>query len=133
MGTLWGFTGMLLGVPLFATILALSDRFLEKRLKAKGLPTDTRNYYAPVSAAKLSKKQNRRRKAEPVPEEPAQSDGTFGLEEFEAFQLETYRLAKKHRIFFDDSDEARERFAKDEATLLRRKSGSDASTPADPK
>ena len=133
MGTLWGLTGMVLGVPLFATILALLDRHLEKRLKAKGLPTDTKNYYAPPSAARRAQKQSRRRKAtNPALNEAAPaSESTFELGEFEDFQLETYRLAKKHRIFFDDSEEARERFAKDEAEL-RRKSKKDPASSADP-
>ena len=132
MGTLWGITGMVLGVPLFATILALLDRHLEKRLKAKGLPTDTKNYYAPPSAARRAQKQRKRRsKSDPEPEAQTSESTAFEIGEFEAFQLETYRLAKKHRIFFDDSDEARERFAKEEA-LLRNKSKSEPSAPADP-
>lgn len=132
MGTLWGLTGMVLGVPLFATVLALADRYLEKRLKAKGLPTDTKNYYAPPSAARRAQKQKKRREKSEAAVETADAGETeaFEIGEFEAFQLETYRLAKKHRIFFDDSDEARERFAKEEALL--RKAKSDPSAPADP-
>ncbi|MBQ7173206.1 MAG: AI-2E family transporter [Clostridia bacterium] len=131
MGSLWGMTGMILGVPLFATVLALADRFLERKLKAKGLPTDTKNYYAPVSAAKQNKRQKKREKEKAVAEEIPNDTGLFCMDEFEAFQLETYRLAKKHRIFFDDSDEARERFAKEEAALLKSKSSPTASPPAD--
>ena len=124
---------MVLGVPLFATILAMADRYLEKKLKAKGLPTDTKDYYAPPSAARRAQKQRKRRsESEQAIESVAEPTETLGLSEFEAFQLETYRLAKKHHIFFDDSDEARDRFAKEEA-LLRRKSKPDSTPPADPK
>lgn len=47
LGTLWGLVGMLLGVPLFATILELSDTFIHRRLQQKRLPDDVENYYAP--------------------------------------------------------------------------------------
>lgn len=49
MGKLWGFIGMLIGVPLFATVLDLLDTFSKDRLRAKGLPTTTENYYPPDS------------------------------------------------------------------------------------
>ena len=40
MGAIWGLAGMVLGVPLFATIIELTNEFLNKRLKDKGLPTE---------------------------------------------------------------------------------------------
>ena len=40
---------MLIGVPLFATILDLLETFLKDRLRAKGLPSTTENYYPPDS------------------------------------------------------------------------------------
>ncbi len=43
--TLWGVAGMILGVPIFAVVIELVKRMLEKRLKAKGAPTDTEAYY----------------------------------------------------------------------------------------
>ena len=50
MGKLWGLVGMLIGVPLFATVLDLLDTFSKDRLRAKGLPTRTENYYPPDSS-----------------------------------------------------------------------------------
>lgn len=47
MGTLWGLMGMILGVPLFATVLALSDNYIHRRLQQKRMPDDVENYYAP--------------------------------------------------------------------------------------
>ena len=47
MGSLWGLAGMLLGVPLFATILELVDITVIERLQKKGLPSGLANYYAP--------------------------------------------------------------------------------------
>ena len=49
MGKLWGLWGMLVGVPLFATVLDLLDTFTKDRLRTKGLPTTTENYYPPDS------------------------------------------------------------------------------------
>ena len=40
MGAIWGLAGMVLGVPLFATIIELTNEFLNKRLQDKGLPTE---------------------------------------------------------------------------------------------
>ncbi len=42
---LWGVAGMILGVPIFAVVIELIKRLLEKRLDAKGEPTDTLAYY----------------------------------------------------------------------------------------
>ncbi len=47
-GGLFGFTGMLLGVPTFALIYALFRDFVENKLKRKRLPTDTKAYYGNV-------------------------------------------------------------------------------------
>ncbi len=44
--TLWGVMGMIIGVPIFAVIIELIKRMLEKRLRAKGEPTDTLAYYS---------------------------------------------------------------------------------------
>jgi len=47
MGALWGFVGMIIGVPLFATVLELAGNYLDKRLHQKGLSTTTKDYYTP--------------------------------------------------------------------------------------
>ena len=44
--TLWGVMGMLIGVPIFAVTIELIKRMLERRLTAKGEPTDTLDYYS---------------------------------------------------------------------------------------
>ncbi len=48
-GTLWGFTGLILGVPLFATVLEIIDYYTVERLQKKGYPSGVQNYYAPDS------------------------------------------------------------------------------------
>lgn len=44
-GSLWGVVGMVIGVPLFAVLLETVRRYLEYRLRLKGEPTDTADYY----------------------------------------------------------------------------------------
>ena len=46
MGEFFGVIGMIIGVPLFAVIVALCKEFIEHRLKKKSLTTDTAAYYA---------------------------------------------------------------------------------------
>lgn len=45
MGSLGGFAGMLLGVPLFATVLMLTEERLTRKLRGRGLSSATENYY----------------------------------------------------------------------------------------
>jgi hypothetical protein len=47
MGTLFGIVGMIIAVPLFATLLDLANDIIHKRLQLKRLPDDTENYFAP--------------------------------------------------------------------------------------
>jgi membrane-associated HD superfamily phosphohydrolase len=44
MGGLFGIIGMIIGVPVFATIIIVTKRHLEKRLRSKDLPTATEDY-----------------------------------------------------------------------------------------
>ena len=45
MGGIFGITGMLIGVPLFALIMTLLDDLVKHRLKEKGHTTDLKEYY----------------------------------------------------------------------------------------
>ncbi len=45
MGSLFGIPGMIIGVPIFAVMIELIKRYLEKRLRKRGLATDTVAYY----------------------------------------------------------------------------------------
>ncbi|MBQ9797503.1 MAG: AI-2E family transporter [Clostridia bacterium] len=47
MGAVFGIVGMIIAVPLFATVIDLLDAFLHQRLQHKRLPDDVENYYAP--------------------------------------------------------------------------------------
>lgn len=42
---LFGFIGMVVGVPAFAVIYALFKRYTEKKLKSQDLPTETKDYH----------------------------------------------------------------------------------------
>lgn len=43
-GGLWGLPGMIIGVPLFAVLYYVSKRIVERILRKKGLPVDTKTY-----------------------------------------------------------------------------------------
>ena len=45
MGNLWGVFGMIVGVPLFAVVIALVEQFTKNRLAAKGLSVELDDYY----------------------------------------------------------------------------------------
>lgn len=47
MGSLFGFVGLIIAVPLFATLIGLADDLIHERLQHKRMPDDTENYYAP--------------------------------------------------------------------------------------
>ena len=118
MGTLWGLAGMILGVPLFATVLELTSELLDKRLRDRGLPTDTELYYTPDLTEqyeggtvfdRIRDKKARKR--------PVSAGGEGNLTATERFRLDTYELAKKHDLFSVNSEEILDRFAAEEAEL----------------
>ena len=118
MGTLWGLAGMILGVPLFATVLELTSELLDKRLRDRGLPTDTELYYTPDLTEqyeggtvfdRIRDKKARKR--------PVSAGGEGNLTAMERFRLDTYELAKKHELFSVNSEEILDRFAAEEAEL----------------
>lgn len=47
MGNLFGLVGLVIAVPLFATLLDLFDDLIHERLQHKRMPDDTENYFAP--------------------------------------------------------------------------------------
>ncbi len=120
MGTLWGITGMLLGVPLFATVLMLSERAIETRLQRKGIPSGLENYYDPNAIVD--------------PSRYAHATGDHFIERFERralrtqkkvlegeklsskerWRLRVYHRLKKHRIITGMSEEDQIRFAAEE-------------------
>ena len=132
-GTLWGFAGMILGVPLFATILELSDTYIHRRLQKKRMPDDVENYYAPdpiidpsrsiVSGSGKLIKQLEKRVLH------ARSLIDSGHEErlkrIDRMALRTYAVARKLRILKPTPPDILTQFAAEEAerNLIREAKG----------
>jgi len=122
MGGLWGFAGMLIGVPLFATVLEVMDYWMDARLKARNLPHNTESYYSPATVARRSETviERRRRKirekkeAQSATEETGSGDLNFG----ERVRLKTYQTAKKYHLFSDISDEDLQSFLEEESRAM---------------
>ena len=124
MGSLWGLVGMIVGVPLFATVLELLKINIGKRLAAKGLPDETESYYAPDAyagtpeSARGIRPRKKRRNAEKTAESAGVTTGAGRLSRTERLNLGTLSLAMRHGLFRDPNDEALEAFAADEAQFL---------------
>ncbi len=123
MTSLWGLAGALLGVPLFATVLELSDFYITERLQRKGLPSGVESYYpagtevdpvkdmrssANKAIHKLEKKVLSIRKKHEL-------DPTVKTTRRERFCLKLYALAYRFHILSDISDETHWQFASQEA------------------
>lgn len=124
MGSLWGLVGMIVGVPLFATVLELLKISIGKRLAVKGLPDKTESYYAPDAyvgtpeSARGIRPRRKRSNAEKTAESAGVTTGAGRLSRTERLNLGTLSLAMRHGLFRDPSDEALEAFAADEAQFL---------------
>lgn len=127
MTSLWGLLGALLGVPIFATIMALADYYIEDRLQRKGLPADTESYYPADSAVdpvkdmqssgsrlikSLEKAVLLAHKKQEAREELTRRDRT---------SLRLYALAERVHIVSDISDETYHHFSVDEAAKAAEK------------
>ncbi len=125
MGSLWGFTGMILGIPLFASILKLSDRYTEKTLQNKGLPSEIESYYshdALVDPAKDSHKSTDRTvkrleknylriKADLVTTKHEK------LPFLDRFWLRTYEILIKYKLILPSNDETIVQFCAEQHQL----------------
>ena len=122
MGGLFGFAGMLIGVPLFATALEVLDYWLDARLKARNLPYNTESYYSPVSVAQRSETafERRRRKAREKREARMQNEetGSGDLNLGERVRLKTYQTARKYHFFSEITDEDLQSFLEEESRAL---------------
>lgn len=88
MGAVWGLAGMVLGVPFFATIIELTNEFLNKRLEKKGLSTEFES-----DATEDAKKPKLRR------ETVSLSDGFGPLTKQEKERLLSLSLARKYDLY----------------------------------
>ncbi len=94
MGAIWGLAGMVLGVPLFATILEIGGNYLNKRLNEKGLTINTDT----DDAAREQAQKARRREKRYACKHPTCSGGKGSLNTEETRLLLSYHLAKKHNV-----------------------------------
>lgn len=123
MGNLWGLAGMLLGVPLFATVLELTELYIIDRLQKKGLPSGLGNYYAPDTAVDPSKDIHGRahRILEALEREYLRTerairlDVTAPLTKKQAFCYRIYHVGMHLRLFNAPSENALVQYAIDEA------------------
>ena len=103
LGAIWGLVGMVIAVPLFATILELSGKFLEKRLVEKGLPVETEYYYGKKSEAHADPQptNHKRKSKKNTPRPPVRHGGSGVLTTEERQLLRAYTLAVKHGVIED--------------------------------
>ena len=106
MGDLMGLVGMLIGVPLFATVIELGKEYLHKRIREKEETNEEDPSSAPPEASE----------GEPTVEPSSPASGNLTPKGH--LELRAYALAKKHRLFTDASDEELSAFARETAELL---------------
>ncbi len=120
MGDLMGLVGMVIAVPLFATVIELGKLWMDKRLNAKGLSGDLDDYYAEDALPDLTAEEEPT--AEYVAPEaaytamPSFASGEGNLTASEQLQLRTYALVKKHGSLTKLSDEELIQLAKEAMT-----------------
>ncbi len=88
MGAIWGLAGMVLGVPLFATVIELTNEFLNKRLQDKGLSTEIDD-----NGTEEKKKPKFRRRVVNL------ADGYGPLTKEERTHLLAFSLARKYDLY----------------------------------
>ncbi len=110
MGALWGIPGMILGIPLFATILEFAQMVTVDRLQKKGFPASVRNYYPPESLldperdAELPADYRRMRFEERILKLRLKVESGAKLTAFDRFRLWFYKFGCKIRLFGVISD-----------------------------
>ena len=124
MGSLWGFVGMLLGVPLFATLLELTDEYVVARLQKKGLPSGVENYYSndalvdPSRNAHLTTDkavQKLERRALRISRKQENGEKPTRLEKL---TLDFYSFLRSKRLIAEMTDEEQTRYSAEEARKL---------------
>ena len=121
MGYLWGWIGMMIAVPLFATVLALLDEWTVTRLQKRGYPSGIESYYANDSIVDPA------RNAQTTMDKVAQSFERRALlakhreasgeklSRGERFVLRLNAFLHRHRVITEISDEGQIRVLAEEA------------------
>ena len=120
MGALWGLVGMVIGVPLFATILELTSDWLDKRLEKKGLlqkeetQSDADN---PEESSDGGTLFQRLQKKYATRYQQHATGGKGDLTAIERFQIETYELVQKYHVDPKKPEELPADFVEEENAL----------------
>jgi len=115
MGSLWGLVGMVVGVPLFATVLDLTSNYLNARLKEKNLPTETDSYYDAQSEEKISPERKKRPQRKRVASGARHKAGLRAGSEVDQARL--YLLAQKHGLLDSPTKENLSKFREEYSSL----------------
>ncbi len=113
LGAVWGLVGMVIAVPLFATVLELSGSFLNSRLRQKGLPVETDRYSWQHVDTKTAAEQRERGTRKRTVTVPLANGGTGTLTDDEQTRLRAYALSKKHDILNSRDSERFAAFAEE--------------------
>lgn len=119
MGALWGLVGMVIGVPLFATILELTSDWLDRRLEKKGLkeapePTDEDAAEPTTDGGTIFE---RLQKKYATRYHQHATGGKGDLTAIERLQIETYALIRKYRVDTKKPEELPADFVEEENAL----------------
>ena len=120
MGALWGLVGMVIGVPLFATILELTSDWLDKRLEKKGLlqkEEASNDENALEESADGGTLFQRLQKKYASRYQQHATGGKGDLTAIERFQIETYELVQKYRVDPKKPEELPADFVEEENAL----------------
>lgn len=113
MSALWGLLGALLAVPLFATVLELSDLYIAERLQKKGLPSGLESYYPagvdidPVKDVRSSSNKtiDKLEKRVLSIQKKQKENPEIELSRKDRISIKLYELAYKFHVLSDVSDE----------------------------
>lgn len=115
-GIPFGLPGLLLCVPLFATVMALLDESAERRLRQKGLLSSLENYYPSDSMVNPSKDTRKtsdtamKRFERHVLEIRSKQEKGLPVSKWEDTSLRLYQYLIRHRIIPELSNEIRMQF-----------------------
>ncbi|MBQ2735760.1 MAG: AI-2E family transporter [Clostridia bacterium] len=121
MASLWGFFGMIVGVPLFAAILQLSEEYITKKLQKQGLPSGLANYYAndavvdPIKNAHITTDKSVQRFEKEALRIRKMNENGEKLTRGQRFVLLIYRMAHKYHLLSEMTDETHARFSAEQA------------------
>ncbi|MBE6553515.1 MAG: AI-2E family transporter [Ruminococcaceae bacterium] len=120
MGALWGLVGMVIGVPLFATILELTSNWLNKRLEKRGLtpPPNDEDDAPEVAGSEAEENMIQRiQKKFAIRDRAHVIGGKGSLTALEHLQIDSFRLLHKYQVDTQKPDVLPSDFVEEEIAL----------------